>query len=85
MPDYVISITNEEVQVLESFYPTAEQGILNSARRHIKSLARAVIEESTSKMDPDKLTNQELRAEIQGAQSRGEILTHAERYPTIGE
>jgi hypothetical protein len=84
MPDITITITAEEVVILESFYKTAELGLKNSARRHVKALAAAVIQESTSKFDGNKLSSVELRDEIQRLGAAGEIPTYVERYPELG-
>jgi hypothetical protein len=81
MPDITITITDEEVQVLESFYETAETGLKNSARRRIITLAKEIVRQSSSEYDPDKMSSSRLRQEIQTISS--EIPTYSERYPNI--
>ena len=65
MPDITVTITAEEVQVLEAFHTDASIGLRAIARRHIKSLARHLIEESSSELDPRKMNTARLRTEIQ--------------------
>ena len=79
--DITITITDEEVYVLESFYTSVETGVKNAARRYITKLAYTVVNESTSLYNPTKLTNNALRTLISELESAGEIPTYFERYP----
>ena len=83
MPDVVITITAEEVAIIDSFYPETENGLRTIARLGIKPLAHQIIHESPSKLDPNKLSNTELRAEIAALDAAGVIPSYEERYPTI--
>jgi len=82
MPDIVVTITDTEVKVLESFYETAMDGVRQAVLRRAKTLAGAVVEESDSRYDPRKLSTAALRAEIDVLDAAGKIPTYAERYPT---
>jgi len=80
MPDYTITITAVEEGVLESFYPTADDGIQYAARRLVRTLAKKILyEDTTSILDPRKMSDQELRDELLAHQS--EVPTYEERYP----
>lgn len=79
MPDIIVTITDEEVTLLESYFTTAGDGVLAVARKGLKNVAAKIINESTSKLAPNKLSNSELRAEIARLDAAGEIPTHAER------
>lgn len=83
MPDIVVSITDEEVIVLNSFYPSTEDGMQALTRRGLKSHAFQIIQESTSQKDPNKLSTAEIRTEISTLDTAGEIPTYAERYPDV--
>lgn len=82
MPDVTVTISEEEVTVLKSFFDTAEDGIRQMARRGIKNIAKAIIDESTSRFSAIKLSPLELRSEIARLDSLGEIPTKAERTGT---
>lgn len=84
MPDITITLTDEEVLVAESFSETVQDGAEKLLHRKIKSLAKTIIEESTSQLDPAKLSAAELRDEINRLDGLGEIPTYAERYPGEG-
>jgi hypothetical protein len=81
MPDITVTITDEEVLILESYYESVEQGVRNAARRYITKLVYAVINDSTSLYNPYKLSNNELRTLISELASAGEIPEYYERYP----
>ena len=86
MPDITITITVEEVTILESFYDTAENGLKEIARRHLTSLANELIREApSSKLDGSKLTPQEIKAEIARIDGAGEVRTYIERNPHLAE
>ena len=79
MPDISITITVEEVLILESYYNTAEDGVKDIVRRRIKSFANNIINKSESKFDPNKLTVSELRNEIRSLAESGKIKTKKEK------
>jgi hypothetical protein len=79
MPDITITITAEEVTILESFFATAEEGLLEASRGQIKRGACNIINQSTSQLDPRKLSNAELRTEIARLDGEGEIPSYADR------
>lgn len=64
MPDITISLIPEEIVVLKAFYASEKQAVNSLVKRKIKTFARDLIEKSDSKLDPNKLSNLELRDEI---------------------
>lgn len=79
MPDITITINSEDVIVLESFYSTAEEGVLVSAKEVIKRCANNIIKQSPSKLDPIKLNESQLRAEISLLNIAGSVPSYEER------
>jgi len=79
MPDYTVTITAVEAAVLASFFPTAKDGIEQAARRLVRVKAKEIIYESSSILDPRKMSDSELRDELLVIQD--EVPTYCERYP----
>ena len=77
MPDFTVNITAVEAGVLESFFPTAQEGIEHATRRLVRVQARKCIEDSSSLLDSRKMDDAALRDELLVVQS--EIPTFCER------
>jgi len=77
MPDLTVTITAVEMGVLESFFPTAQEGAEHAIRRIVRVRSKDLIYDSTSLLDPRKMTDQELRDELLVIQS--EVPTFCER------
>ena len=84
MPDITITLTNEEVLVAESYAETAQDGVEKLVHKRVKTLARSIVNDSTSQLDPTKLSAAELRDEINRLDGLGEIPTYAERQAAGG-
>lgn len=76
MPDYTVTITAVEAGVLASYYPTTEEGVEAAVRRVVRVRAMDLIRESSSRLDPQKMSDQELR---------DELLVIADEVPTYAE
>lgn len=85
MPDFTISLSDEEVIVWLSFYPTVNDGLLEVTRRRTRTMADNIVNESTSEKNPNKLSAADLRSEIITLNNAGEIPTYAERHPEVAE
>jgi len=79
MPDLTVTITAVEVGVLESYFPTAQDGAEHAIRRLVRVQARDLIYASSSNLDPRKMNDQELRDELLVVQA--EVPTFCERFP----
>jgi len=79
MPDFTVTITAVEAGVLSSFFPTAQEGIEQATRRLVRMYAKNIIYNSSSNLDPRKMSDSELRDELLVIQD--EVPTYCERYP----
>lgn len=79
MPDLTVTITAVEIGVLESYFPTSQEGAEQAIRRLVRVKARQIIENSSSLLDPRKMDDQGLRDELLVIQT--EVPTFCERYP----
>ena len=77
MPDLTVTITAVEMGVLESYYPTAQDGAEWAIRRLVRVKAMELIKDSSSLLDPRKMDDQGLRDELLVIQS--EVPTFCER------
>ena len=79
MADHTVTLTTIEEKVLESFWPTVEDGVQAIVRRAVIRYARQLIYDSSSVKDPRKMDIGELRTELVNVQD--EVPTYAERNP----
>lgn len=64
MPEFTVTLTDEDVLVLESEYETALEGLYAILERQLMVKTQNAILESDSKMDPRKMTKEEMKAEV---------------------
>ena len=79
MADLTVTITAIEKGVLESYFPTAQDGAEQAIRRLVRINAKEIIYDSSSTLDPRKMSDSELRDELVVVQS--EVPSYCERYP----
>lgn len=64
MPDLTVTITAVEAGVLESYFISADEGAEHAIRRLVRVKAKELIYQSSSTLDPRKMTDAELRDEL---------------------